>query len=281
MNTSDQKDFFSHGFTHGGIFHADDIFSTAFLRILNPDIKIGRGNVVPQHYEGIVYDIGYGQFDHHQKNSRIRGNGVPYAAFGLLWEQFGTRLLCEEDAKSFDREFIQPLDQADNTGEKNMLSQIIADWNPAWQADVQEEAQEEVFEKAVLFAEEILKRRIAQIRAERDAFDIVSRQADACRNGILCLERAMPWKAAVRNREILYVIYPSVRGGYNVQAVPSQQDETRLKLPFPESWRGMDAAGLAALTGVKDLTFCHQTGFLCATETLAGALQTAELAMKN
>ena len=32
------------GFTHGGIvFHADDVFSAAFLRILNPEIEIHRG----------------------------------------------------------------------------------------------------------------------------------------------------------------------------------------------------------------------------------------------
>ena len=26
--------------THGGVFHSDDVFSTAFVQILNPDIKI-------------------------------------------------------------------------------------------------------------------------------------------------------------------------------------------------------------------------------------------------
>lgn len=54
----------------------------------------------------------------HQKDSRIRENGIPYAAFGLLWEELGKEILGEELAAKFDESFIQPLDNNDNTGEK-------------------------------------------------------------------------------------------------------------------------------------------------------------------
>ena len=37
----------ANGFTHAGKFHADDVFATALLQILRPDIKITRGFVVP------------------------------------------------------------------------------------------------------------------------------------------------------------------------------------------------------------------------------------------
>ena len=70
-------------FTHSGKFHADDVFSSALLLYLNPELTILRGNRVPDDFEGIVFDIGRGKYDHHQKDSRIRENGVPYAAFGL------------------------------------------------------------------------------------------------------------------------------------------------------------------------------------------------------
>lgn len=73
-----------HGFTHGAKFHADDLFSTALLRLINPDIQVERGFDVPENFDGIVYDIGRGRFDHHQQDKEIRENGVPYAAFGLL-----------------------------------------------------------------------------------------------------------------------------------------------------------------------------------------------------
>ena len=72
-------------FTHSGKFHADDVFSSALLLYLNPEITILRGNKVPEDFDGIVFDIGRGRYDHHQKDSRIRENGIPYAAFGLLW----------------------------------------------------------------------------------------------------------------------------------------------------------------------------------------------------
>ena len=101
--------------THAGKFHADDVFSAALLRILNPDIQFKRVLSVPENFDGIVFDIGWGKFDHHQSGAPVRENGVPYAAFGLLWKEYGSFLLGEE-ADSFDEHFIQPLDLEDNTG---------------------------------------------------------------------------------------------------------------------------------------------------------------------
>ena len=121
-------------FTHGGKFHADDVFSSALLLYINPEISITRGNSVPDDFTGIVFDIGRGEFDHHQKDSRIRENGVPYAAFGLLWEAVGADILGEELAVKFDESFVQPLDNNDNTGEKNELATLIGNFNPTWDA---------------------------------------------------------------------------------------------------------------------------------------------------
>ena len=59
-------------FTHSGKFHADDVFSSALLLYLNPEITITRGSKVPEGYDGIVFDIGRGEYDHHQKDSRRR-----------------------------------------------------------------------------------------------------------------------------------------------------------------------------------------------------------------
>ena len=70
------------GFTHGGKFHADDVFSTALLQILRPDIQITRGFVVPDGFDGIVYDVGGGMFDHHSEPRECRPNGVRPAVAG-------------------------------------------------------------------------------------------------------------------------------------------------------------------------------------------------------
>ena len=125
-----QKD--ASAFTHNGKFHADDVFSSALLLYLNPEITITRGNKVPDDFDGIVFDIGRGRYDHHQKDSRIRENGIPYAAFGLLWEDLGCEILGDELAEKFDEAFVQPLDNNDNTGEKNELASLIGSFNPSW-----------------------------------------------------------------------------------------------------------------------------------------------------
>lgn len=271
----------SQGFTHGGVFHADDVFSTALLKLLNPNIKIIRGFSVPQDFKGIVYDIGGGKYDHHQKDRRVRANGIPYAAFGLLWEQFGEQLLCKQDAEKFDEEFIQPIDLADNTGVYNVFSLVISDKLPTWQEESRQ--MDEAFGEAVDFAREILERRFRQIRAEREAYEIVFQRADQCGDGILYLEHVVPWKDALQkhSKEIFYVIYPSVRGGYNIQAVPDREDANALRCPFPQEWRGADLQKLQDMTGIHDLTFCHMSGFLSAAETLEGAFRTARLAMQE
>ena len=88
----------ANGFTHAGKFHADDVFATALLQIIRPDIRITRGFVVPDDFDGIVYDIGFGMFDHHQEPREYRANGIPYAAFGLLWRVLGPGLVGERQA---------------------------------------------------------------------------------------------------------------------------------------------------------------------------------------
>lgn len=263
-------------FTHGGIFHADDVFATALLKILNPNIEVCRGNTVPENFEGIVYDIGGGEFDHHQSNKRIRSNGVPYAAFGLLWERYGEEIIGREAAEKFDEDFIQPLDLSDNTGEKNTLCQLISDRNTTWKETEKDIMQE--FEEAVKFAQEILKNRFRQISAKQEAYHIVREKAIVCKNQILYLEQAMPWKEAVKDLDILYVIFPSLRGGYCIQAVP--QEEQILKKPFPFEWCGASKEELKEITGITTFRFCHPSGFLSTADQLEDAKKIAELAIK-
>lgn len=266
-------------FTHGGLFHADDVFSTALLMILNPDIKIMRGYKVPEGFEGIVYDIGFGKYDHHQVTRRVRDNGIPYASFGLLWEEFGATIVGEKEAEKFDEEFVQPIDLADNTGKEYILSQVISDRNTSWkEVTVDNEIR---FFEAVAFAREILEYRFAQIIAEKEAYKFVCECAQNAKNKVVYLERPMPWKEAIEEFDCLYVIFPSIRGGYNIQAVPQNGSKFELKKPFPEIWRGKTAEELQRMTKIDGFTFCHMTGFLCAVNTLDQAYEVAELAMRE
>ena len=265
------------GFTHDGVFHADDVFAAALLIMLNPNIKISRGSVLPVGFHGIAFDIGGGRFDHHFENRRTRANGIPFAAFGLLWEAFGRELLPhEEDWRTFDEEFVQPIDLADNTGEPCGISETIASFNPVWDS---RETCDQRFGFAVQWAIQALENRIGQLSAQRRAHDAVRKQMSKCDGRVLILDRYLPWKSAVIGSGYAFVIFPSLRGGYNVQAVSAGlRDKTMVKA-FPKNWRGKPASELRRITGIPGISFCHLAGFLCVTETLDDALAVADLSL--
>lgn len=269
---------YKKGFTHAGKFHADDVFSTAFLQILNPDIEISRGFQVPEGFDGIVYDIGMGEFDHHQKDSKIRRNGIPFAAFGLLWERFAGLLLDEDQAREMEQELVMVIDLSDNSAEKNPLSTAISWMNPAYD---QTDRADEFFWKAVDFAKGILEAGLEKYRKVAEATRIVKNAMKKCDGKTLILDAFCPWKDAVKGSRIDFVVFPSNRGGYNTCAVPSEEDPKIQKIRFPESLGGQTPAELERITGIKGLQFCHPGGFICAAESLESAIAIAEWTRKN
>ena len=65
--------------THSGRFHIDDVISTIFLSKLKKNVILIRMPTIKNiNVENkIVYDIGLGEFDHHQKNRNgQRKNGI-------------------------------------------------------------------------------------------------------------------------------------------------------------------------------------------------------------
>ena len=266
------------GFTHGGKFHADDVFATAFLRLLNPDITITRGFEVPQPFPGIVYDIGRGRFDHHQSDKEIRENGCPYAAFGLLWREYASDCIGKEEAERFDVNFVQPLDESDNTGCSNVLADIIDEFNPVWDSG---ESYDDCFWKAVNFAEQILQNHFSSLAGIERAKNLVEQAMESCDGEILILPEYVPWKDAVIGSSYQLVVYPSNRGGYSVQGVPVKHGDNALVCALPEEWRGKDASDLPEISGIATLRFCHASGFMAATETQEDAVHAAKAALQS
>lgn len=197
------------GFTHAGKFHADDVFATALLQLVRPDIQITRGFDVPEDFEGIVYDIGFGMFDHHQSPREMRPNGVPYAAFGLLWRVLGPGLVGERQARLVDENFVQPLDLNDNTGEPNSLCDAIGFFNPVWDEDGGADVQDQQFFAAVAVAKQILTRQIASANAVNRADDKVRTAYAASQNGIVVLPCYLPWKNGLYKTDALFVCTPA------------------------------------------------------------------------
>ena len=276
-------------FTHSGKFHADDVFSSALLLYLNPEIRIIRGNKVPEDFDGIVFDIGRGSYDHHQKDSRIRENGIPYAAFGLLWEELGVEILGEELAQKFDESFVQPLDNNDNTGEKNELATLIGNFNPTWDA---QGGNDEAFFQAVSVAGMILEnkfeRYLGNERADKRVEEILEEHQKAILSGekskeearILILPEFVPCQKRLSETDIAFVIFPSNRGGYCIQ--PQKKEYSlNYKCSFPVEWLGLENEELAAATGLPSAGFCHKGGFLMTTGTLEDAVKACEISLAD
>lgn len=276
-------------FTHSGKFHADDVFSSALLLYLNPEIRIIRGNKVPEDFDGIVFDIGRGRYDHHQKDSRIRENGIPYAAFGLLWEELGAEILGEELAQKFDESFVQPLDNNDNTGEKNELATLIGNFNPTWDA---QGGNDEAFFQAVSVAGMILEnkfeRYLGNERADKRVEEILEEHQKAILSGekseeesrILILPEFVPCQKRLSETEIAFVIFPSNRGGYCIQ--PQKKEYSlNYKCSFPVEWLGLENEELVAATGLPSAGFCHKGGFLMTTGTLEDAVKACEISLAD
>lgn len=256
------------GFTHGGKFHADDVFSTALLQILRPDIQVERGFTVPDGFEGIVYDVGGGMFDHHSEPRATRANGTPYAAFGLLWQVFGPGLVGEHQARLVDENFIQPLDLNDNTGEQNSLSDAIGSYNPVWDS---KDDPDVCFWRAVSVAKQILENEIASANAVNRADDAVRTAYANQKDGIVVLPGYMPWKNGLYKTDAVFVVYPSQRGGWAAQCCTDYRTK-RSKQPFPRAWAGQPEDKLREISGLG-LRFCHPSRFLITADDKETAIQ--------
>jgi uncharacterized UPF0160 family protein len=288
--------------THGGVFHADDVFSTVFLSKLIPELKVCRTFKVPEDLpKGVlVYDIGGGAFDHHMKDfSLCRENGIKFSSFGLLWKSYGMEWLeninvpnAEMVWDMFDRTFVSSIDAVDNgqvikhsEDKVNVMSvsAVISSFNPNWDEDVDADKK---FSEAVAFADTIFSNVLNNAISKAKAKTAVETAIVKSAGGIMTLEMFMPWQDYVlssyntKAKEILYVVFPSNRGGYNVQAVPESLGSFTQRKPLPEAWAGLNEEALAKASGVEDATFCHVGRFLCSAKTLCGALEMAKKATK-
>ena len=281
-------------FTHSGKFHADDVFSSALLLYLNPQITITRGNRVPEEYDGIVFDIGRGRYDHHQRDSRVRENGVPYAAFGLLWEELGGEILGGTLAQRFDEEFVQPLDNNDNTGEKNELASLIGNFNPVWDeteaADgVTEEERDRGlsvgFLRAVQVAGMVLENKFARYRADARADEKINQvlamqETQGGDARILVLPEFVPCQKRLKETDTAFVIFPSNRGGYCIQP-QKKPDSMNYKCSFPKQWLGLENEELQKATGLASAGFCHKGGFLMTVGDDADAIRACGISLEE
>lgn len=289
--------------THGGTFHSDEVMSTVILSKVLGDINVLRTFKVPENLpnDAIVYDIGFGMFDHHQKG----GNGfreeslVPYSSAGLIWKQFGWQIVIDScDGQDpvlvwnlIDRDLIEGIDASDNgTIPKSDYSvremnfpRIISSFNPAWDNSEDSDA---AFIRAVNFAEVVFDNVLSNAISKAKAHSIVEAAIEESQDNIMVLEKFVPWQEYLFSSEnekaedILFVVYPSNRGGFNWQCVPDSLGSFEQRKPVPTEWKGLHDVDLQKVTGVATASFCHPAGFIGGAATLADAIAIAKKAIE-
>ena len=289
--------------THGGNFHADEVFATVILAKVyekwGKKIILTRADKMPNKFKrGVMfYDIGCGKYDHHQIGGNgERKNGVPYATCGLVWKKFGN-IIVEDTANPtkvwhmVDNIIIQGIDAIDNGVLPTLdypahvmgVSTVISSFNPTWDS---EETSDEAFLKALDYAETIfnnvLKNACAKVKVE----GVIEEEIEKCDGPIMVMEQYIPWQDALvysinpKAKDILFVVFPSNRSGYNWQAVPKKIGTFNLRKAAPKEWWGLSDNELRELTGVATAKFCHNSGFIGGCETLEDAIKMAELAVE-
>lgn len=293
------NEFDANFITHSGTFHADEVMASVILLNKFGSMNIYRTNNVTNN-DAFIYDIGFGKYDHHGIDFvDKRENGIKYASCGLVWKAFGKDIISKlgiKDVDSFfdsiDKNLVMDIDRDDNGQalenepeiKQQNIPNLIGSFNPSWNDT---ESESVSFLNAVSFANTIFNNMIRRMTAKEDARDIIEERINECNDKVLVLDNYMPWKDIVltsnnpKAKEILYAVFPSKRGGYNVVATPLSNGSFDLRKPFPEAWAGKENEELQEITGIKTITFCHKNLFICACKTLEDALLVAKTAVQN
>ena len=267
--------------THSGKFHVDDVISTIFVSKIMENVVLMRIPIIQNRNlkNKIVYDIGLGEFDHHQKNRNgQRENGIYYSSIGLLWKKFGKKYLEKLNVKYIDKTFeymdkelIQYIDASDNMQTEYLENKITPEFvklcNPEWNEDIPED---EAFINALKVADEFWNIYIKHAIAEVEAIEIILDKIEKSKECYLIFDREMPYKKAIKianSDKIKYMIFKSRREGYDIRAVTDSSK-------FKDDIIQFDDINIARkLTGINDLMYVDVHGKLCCTETLESAIK--------
>jgi len=292
---------FKRIYVHAGMFHADDVFCVAALaQISGTQFTVLRVRELPIDFDinngDIATDVGgrfvpeQGVFDHHQKG----GNEDGMAAIGKLWSVFGSEI-CG-DQRTADRVYLTLLaaiDRADiGVSDWNPVredwrhlsaSALISSMNPEFGCSDADRM--EAFLTAVEAARFALKGTIQNARSFIKMSDVVASATRHFDGRVIELNSGGPWQEHIFEQKlenVLYVIYPSERGGFCLQAVPDAPGSFGMRKPLPDFWAGLRGQELASLIGLPNYgpaTFCHPGRFIGGAETLDDVLGMVGLAL--
>ena len=286
--------------THNGTFHADDVFAVATLLLHFGDAKpeiirtrdekiIATGDCVAD--VGGVYDATKNRFDHHQKGGAgARSDGVPYAAFGLVWKKFGPALAGDSAlAARIEKELVEYVDAFDTGAARSepivadvfsfAIGTAISNLNPTWKESALDVDMQ--FLKAVDFAKSVLVRVIERAGHDAEGERVVEKvYQEAPDKKIIVFLESYPWDEVLAQKpEPLFVVEPASNGNWKVKTMNVRTHDFTSRKLLPESWAGLRDGDLVAVSGVPDAIFCHPLRFIAVAKSKDGALALARLAL--
>lgn len=272
--------------THAGNFHSDDVVATAILelyfydkgiktkivRTFKPD-EMGYTDDTPN---CVIYDIGLGQYDHHQIGDAAKhciridtnedGTTVErkYAAVGLIWKEIGKEMVGKYADVIYDS-IIRPIDNHDNGFGHNPLSTLIGATNSLNPEATKEEHDNCFYNttgQIMIMLDNMFLKYKQQIKNEEElkkyakpgsscfVYDSYVSGADE-----VCREMGIP-----------FYVYPNIRGGWCFKTIcPDPKNMSVHLVDIPDEVRNW--------TGV---TFLHPSCFLGSAETKERAIEICE-----
>lgn len=292
--------------THSSRFHADDVFAVATLMLLLDDGKTGIDIIRTRDMKEIetaqyvvdvggVYDPSRHLFDHHQKEGAgEHQQGIPFAAFGLVWKEYGEQLCASKEAADMImKRIVVPLDAWDNgialcdSRFENIypydMALAVDSFTATWrEKEIDSDFHyDTMFNKVLEIAKSILEREIMHARALVEGMPQVEKLYKDAEDKRILVVGSLPYKEVlVKYPEPLYVIRDNPQDDtWAVVAVRKGLTSFDMRKPFPQQWAGLRDKDLADITGVEDAVFCHKNLFLAVAQTKEGALRLAQLAV--
>ncbi|ONI45935.1 hypothetical protein AN641_02870 [Candidatus Epulonipiscioides gigas] len=289
---------------HSGSFHADDVFAVALMQGIYNDLEIIRTRKDDELKKcDIVADVGGGKYDHHCVDKKYRPDGIPYCAFGLLWQDFYKDYIEENFPKNqlnneqllqiknqIALNFITLIDAHDNgidivkSDYKIMTLPNVIDMFVPINTNIDEV--NKAFFEAVKLAKKLLYSIVEKEIKYFDDFNYIKEQLEIqnpAESHILILNKKIGYKKALleldKKEDVLFVIFEDLSGKWMVQNVQISEQSFVARKDLPKSWAGLNNEDLDKVTGVDGCVFCHPARFLCGNKTKEGAIELAQIAV--
>lgn len=297
--------------THNGIFHSDEVVAIAIYCLLYDDTEIRvirTRNPEILNSCDICIDIGGGKFDHHQPGFSLeRKNGIMYASAGLIWKEFGTKLICkyfnctfstyiqmaDDISKIIDENIISLVDCEDNGIKANpSCFNFIPSFHPLWN-DTNPDFDKQFMEAlnvTIRILKQVIFQNIAEFVARKNLYSRWKDNRYFYNNILEIPSQTIPWTDVVIQMNdssasslelINFVIFEYPNGGWAAQCVPpSINNKFGQRIPFPKEWAGQ-TENLPKVSGIDEATFCHNGCFFARANTKEAIIKLCKTAMKS